>query len=141
MGKIAKRSAKAQESLEIIESALEKTQSALHAAERADVAVGKVVKGSRKLIKLILIASVIGVAVLIAKKVLGGSGSAPAPVPTSAPNSKPQTSSEASKGAGKAGASDDDKDDTVVVDLASTRNGSKSDESAGAGSKGGDAKS
>ncbi|MGB6057720.1 MAG: hypothetical protein WBF71_05610 [Microthrixaceae bacterium] len=77
MGKLADRSVKAQENLEILESALDRTQSALRAAEKADLVTAKTVAKSRRILKLVLILSIIGVAVLVAKKVLGGSSTPP----------------------------------------------------------------
>ncbi|MEI2638695.1 MAG: hypothetical protein V9F03_06835 [Microthrixaceae bacterium] len=137
MGKIAKRSAKAQENLEIIETALEKTQSALRAAEKADIAAGKVAKGSRKLVKLVLIVSVVGVVALLVKKMTGG-GSQPAPSqsyspPRSAPSSTPAASSAAT---GAKTTDETSGDDAKVVDLSTGKNGSSAEDAvAEAGAK------
>ncbi|MGB3411831.1 MAG: hypothetical protein WBA45_11605 [Microthrixaceae bacterium] len=77
MGKLADRSVKAQGNLEILESALDRTQGALRAAEKADLVAGKSIAKSRRFLKIILILGVVGVAVLVAKKVLGGSSTPP----------------------------------------------------------------
>lgn len=77
MGKLAARSVKAQENLEILESALDKTQGALRAAERADLAATNAVAKSRRLFKLVLVLGVVGVAVLVAKKLMSGPSKPP----------------------------------------------------------------
>lgn len=79
MGRIAQRSARAQDNLEIIESALERTQSALKAAEKADLAVGKAAKKSGKVFKLLLLVSVVGVTVLVIRKLTAKDDAQPTP--------------------------------------------------------------
>lgn len=70
MGKIATRSAAVQHDLQLVETALERTQTALRAAEAADLAAEKVVKKSRKLLKVLLILTILGVIALVLKKLL-----------------------------------------------------------------------
>lgn len=70
MGKIAAKSAEAQHNLEIVETALERTQSALRAAEAADLAVEQVAKKSRKLLKILLVITLLGVIAFVLKKVV-----------------------------------------------------------------------
>ncbi|HTO00161.1 MAG TPA: hypothetical protein VL068_05755 [Microthrixaceae bacterium] len=77
MGKVAERSVKAQENLEILETALDRTQSALRAAERADLVATKTVARSRQLLKLMLVLGVVGVVILVVKKLVGGSSTPP----------------------------------------------------------------
>lgn len=101
MSKLAQRSAKAQENLEIIETALERTQQALRAAEVADLAATKVVRKSRKYFKLLLVLTVVGVVVLVAKKMLGGGA---APAPTMQPVTKPVSGSASARPADKGAA-------------------------------------
>ncbi len=72
MGKLAERSVKAQENLDVLETAIDRTQSALRAAERADQVTTKAVAKSRRVFKLVLILTVVGVAVVVAKKLMGG---------------------------------------------------------------------
>lgn len=72
MGRLAAKSVKAQENLELLESAIDRTQSALRAAERADLVATEAVAKSRRLLKLVLILTVVGVAALVAKKLLSG---------------------------------------------------------------------
>jgi hypothetical protein len=77
MSKIAERSAKAQENIDTLESALDRTQQALRAAEKADLAAAAVTKKSRKFLKLVVVLTVIGVAVLVVKKLAGGGSNPP----------------------------------------------------------------
>ncbi len=77
MSKIAERSAKAQENIDTLENALERTQAALRAAEKADLTATAVTKKSRKLFKLVVILTVVGVAVLVVKKFVGGGSNPP----------------------------------------------------------------
>jgi t-SNARE complex subunit (syntaxin) len=77
MSKLATKSAKAQQNIDTLESALDRTQQALKAAEKADLAATAVTKKSRKLFKLLLILTVIGVAVVVVKKFTGGSSTPP----------------------------------------------------------------
>ena len=73
MSKLATKSAKVQQNIDTRESALDRTQQALKAAEKADLAAAAVTKKSRKFVKLVLLLTVIGVAVLAVKKFTGGS--------------------------------------------------------------------
>jgi len=77
MSKIAERSVKAQENIDTLESALDRTQQALRAAEKADLAAAAVTKKSRKFLKLVVVLTVIGVAVLVVKKLAGGGSNPP----------------------------------------------------------------
>ncbi|CAN5512177.1 hypothetical protein BH10ACT3_BH10ACT3_08220 [soil metagenome] len=77
MSKLAERSAKVQGNIDTLETALDRTQKALKAAEKADLAAAAVSKKSRKFLKLIVVLTVVGVAVLIAKKFIGGSSTPP----------------------------------------------------------------
>jgi hypothetical protein len=77
MSKLAERSVKAQENLEVLETVLDRTQTALRAAEKADLAAAEVTRKSRKFLKLIIALTVIGVAVLVVKKFAGGSSTPP----------------------------------------------------------------
>lgn len=70
MGRIATKSAEAQQNLQVVETALERTQSALRAAEAADLAAEKVVKKSRKLLKWLLVLTILGVIVFVLTKLL-----------------------------------------------------------------------
>jgi hypothetical protein len=60
-----------------LESALEKTRAALGVVESAEQAAVHATKASSKLVRALLVASVVGVAVVIARKLMGGSGMVP----------------------------------------------------------------
>jgi hypothetical protein len=77
MSKLATKSARVQENIDTLESALDRTQQALRAAEKADLAAAAVTKKSRKLLKLVLLLTVVGVAVLAVKKFTGGGSNPP----------------------------------------------------------------
>lgn len=77
MSKLAERSVKAQENLDTLETVLDRTQTALRAAEKADLAAAEVTRKSRKFLKLIVVLTVIGVAVLVIKKFTGGRSTPP----------------------------------------------------------------
>jgi len=77
MSKIAERSVKAQENIDILETALDRTQAALRAAERADLAATAVKAKSHKFVKLLILLTVIGVAVVVVKKFTGASSTPP----------------------------------------------------------------
>ena len=85
MSMLGRQAAKAEAGVAHLESALEKTQKALHAAERADAKAAVAKKKSGKLVKLVLLLTVVGVGIVVARKVLGGSSSAPASEPTPRP--------------------------------------------------------
>lgn len=78
MSALGERAAKAQTGIADLESALEHTQKVLAAAEKVDAAATQARTRSRTLVKLLVAVTVIGVAVLVARKVMAGSGSAPA---------------------------------------------------------------
>ncbi len=71
MSAVGARAAQAQSGIADLESALEKTQKALSTVEKVDAVA--TAKKSRKLLKMLLIVTVVGVAVIMAKKMMGGS--------------------------------------------------------------------
>ena len=75
MSALGQRAVQAQDGIADLESALEKTQRALKTAENIDVAAATAKCRSGKFFKLVLILTVVGVAVIVAKKVLGGGSS------------------------------------------------------------------
>lgn len=77
MSAVGERAAQASSGIADLEGALERTQSALDAVERVDLAAAEVKRRSRTWIKLLLIATVIGVTILVAKKLMGGPSSPP----------------------------------------------------------------
>ncbi len=77
MSKLADRSVKAQENIETLETVLDRTQTALRAAEKADIAAAAVTRKSRKFLKLLIVLTVIGVAVVVVKKFTGGGSTPP----------------------------------------------------------------
>lgn len=85
MSKLGRQAAKAEAGVAHLESALEKTQKALHAAEVVDAKAAAAKKKSGKLVKVVLLLAVVGLGVVIARKLLGDSGSTPAPSPSPRP--------------------------------------------------------
>ena len=77
MSALAQRAAKAQDGIADLESALEKTQRALDTAQKVDAVATKAKRRSGKFFKIVLVLTVLGIVVVVAKKALGGS-SAPA---------------------------------------------------------------
>ena len=77
MSKIAERSVKAEENIDVLETALDRTQAALRAAEKADLAATAVKATSHKLVRLLIVLMVIGVVVVAVKKFTGGSSTPP----------------------------------------------------------------
>lgn len=77
MSALGERAAKAQDNIADLEAALEKTQRVLQSAEKVDQAAASVSRRGRKLMKLLLVLTVVGVSVLVAKKLLSGSGNPP----------------------------------------------------------------
>ncbi len=73
MSALGQRAAQAQDGISELESALEKTQRALDTAQKVDVAAAKAKRRSGKFFKLMLVLTLVGIAVVVAKKVLGGS--------------------------------------------------------------------
>lgn len=74
MSAVGERAAQASSGITDLETALERTQSALDAVERIDVAAGEAKRRSGWLVKLLLIITVIGITMLVAKKLMGSSG-------------------------------------------------------------------
>lgn len=77
MSAVGARAQQAQAGVADLETALEKTQKALQSVERADEVAGAAKRKGSKLVKLLLIATVVGVTIVVAKKLMGGSGSGP----------------------------------------------------------------
>ena len=77
MSAVGEKAVQAQAGIADLESALEKTQRALHSVEKADVAAAAAKRKGSKIVKLLLIATVVGVTVLVARKLMGGSGMTP----------------------------------------------------------------
>ena len=73
MSALGQRAAQAQDGISELESALEKTQRALETAQKVDVVAAKAKRRSGKFFKLMLVLTLVGIAVVVAKKVLGGS--------------------------------------------------------------------
>jgi len=74
MSAVGQRAAKAQAGIGDLESALGKTQKALQSVEKVDQVATAAKRKSSKLVKMLLILTVVGVTVLVAKKLMGGSG-------------------------------------------------------------------
>lgn len=64
-----------------LESALERTRAALGSVETVEHAAVKATRTSSKLLKALLVASVVGIAVVAARKLMGGSGMVPSTDP------------------------------------------------------------
>lgn len=77
MSRIGKTAARAQNSLSEVETALERTQTALAAAERADMVASKAARKSGKFFKLILILGVIGAIAFVVKKKMDSTSDSP----------------------------------------------------------------
>lgn len=77
MSALGERAAKAQDNIADLETALEKTQRVLQTAEKVDLAATAATSKGRKLLKLLLVMTVVGVSVLVAKKLLSGSSTPP----------------------------------------------------------------
>ncbi len=73
MSALGHRAAQAQDGISELESALEKTQRALDTAQKVDLAATKAKRRSSKFFKLMLVLTLVGIAVVVAKKALGGS--------------------------------------------------------------------
>lgn len=74
MSAVGERAGQASAGISELETALGRTQSALEAVERVDLAAAEVKQRSGRFVKLLLIVTVIGIAVLVAKKLMGSSG-------------------------------------------------------------------
>jgi translation elongation factor EF-4 len=77
MSAVGEKAVQAQAGIADLETALEKTQKALSSVEKVDLAAAEAKRKGSKLIKLLLIATVVGVTVIVAKKLMGGSGANP----------------------------------------------------------------
>lgn len=74
MSAVGERAGQASSGIADLETALGRTQSALEAVERIDSAAGEAKRRSGRFVKLLLIMTVVGVTVLVAKKLMGSSG-------------------------------------------------------------------
>lgn len=100
MSMLGRQAAKAEAGVVHLESALEKTQKALQAAERVDAKAAVAKKKSGKLVKLVLLLTIVGVGIVVARKLLIGSDSAPVSSPSPRPvDRSPAASNGASSGA------------------------------------------
>jgi hypothetical protein len=81
MSAVGEKAVQAQVGISDLETALEKTQKALKSVEKVDQAAAKAKRRGSKLVKLLLIATVVGVTIVVAKKLMGGSGAMPATDP------------------------------------------------------------
>ena len=77
MSAVGEKAVQAQVGIADLETALEKTQKALKSVEKVDQAAAKAKRRGSKLVKLLLVATVVGVTVIVAKKLMGGSGAVP----------------------------------------------------------------
>ena len=74
MSAVGERASQASSGIADLETALGRTQSALDAVERVDLAASEAKRRSGRFVKLLLILTVIGISVLVAKKLMGSSG-------------------------------------------------------------------
>lgn len=70
MSRLGSKAERAQAGVLQLESALERTEKALEAAQRVDEKVASARKGSRKLFKLVLLLTLVGVSVLVVRKLM-----------------------------------------------------------------------
>lgn len=77
MSALGERAVQAQNNIADLETALEKTQRVLETAENVDRTAGEVKRRSGRLMKIVLLLTVIGITVLVAKKLLGSSSTPP----------------------------------------------------------------
>lgn len=82
MSVVGERAARAQEGIAEIESALERTQRALQAAERVDHAAAEAKRRGGKLFKLLLVLMLLGVAALAVRKVMSRDETTDGPRPS-----------------------------------------------------------
>jgi hypothetical protein len=99
MSKLGEGAAQAEVGVHHLETVLERTEKALQAAERVDRAAAEAGRRSGKFLKMLLLLTVVGVAVMAARKLLAGSE---APAGSTAPDR-----SGSSTGTGPTTASDD----------------------------------
>ena len=81
MSAVGEKAVQASAGIADLEAALDKTQQALKSVEKVDAAAGRAKRKGSRLVKLLLIATVVGVTVIVARKLLGGSGAPPATDP------------------------------------------------------------
>ena len=77
MSAVGDKAVQASAGISDLETALEKTQKALKSVEKADQAAASAKRKGSELVKLLLIATVVGITVIVAKKLMGGSGATP----------------------------------------------------------------
>lgn len=80
MSALGQRAAKAQEGITELETALDRTQRALDTAQKVDQAAASAKRRSGKFFKVMLVLTIVGIVVVVAKKALGGN-SAPSGSP------------------------------------------------------------
>jgi hypothetical protein len=107
MSRLGEQAAKAEAGIAGLETALERTQRALQAAERVDAAAGGARRRYGRFVKLVLVLTIIGVGVLIVRKLMAGDpGAVPAPIPPETaprPDPLPHPEPVSSNGEGPAG--------------------------------------
>lgn len=81
MSAVGEKAAQASAGIADLESAMEKTQKALQSVEKLDQAAGAAKRKGSRIVKLLLIATVVGVTVIVAKKLMAGAGTPPATDP------------------------------------------------------------
>jgi hypothetical protein len=106
MSRLGEQAAKAEAGIAGLETALERTQRALQAAERVDAAAGGAKRRYGRFVKLVLVLTIVGVGVLIVRKLMAGDpGPVAAPTPETVPRPDPLPHPEpvSSNGEGPAG--------------------------------------
>lgn len=81
MSAVGAKAAQASAGIADLEAALDKTQQALKSVEKVDQVAATARRRGKKFVKLLLIATVVGVTIVVAKKLMGGSGAPPATDP------------------------------------------------------------
>jgi hypothetical protein len=89
MSAVGEKAAQAQAGITDLETALEKTQRALKSVEKVDQAAATAKRKGSRLVKLLLIATVVGVTVIVAKKLLGSGATPPATDPYGTSSTEP----------------------------------------------------
>lgn len=89
MSAVGTKAAQASAGIADLEAALDKTQQALKSVEKVDQVAAKARRRGSRLVKLVLIATVVGVTIIIAKKLMGGSGAPPATDPYGSASTEP----------------------------------------------------
>lgn len=77
MSAVGERAAQAQQNIADLETALERTQKVLQGVEKVDASAAVAKRRGGTFVKVVLILTVLGVAVIVVKKVLAGSGRPP----------------------------------------------------------------